>query len=189
MGIKRYFQVAPRTDLIGIGVFAVSAALAAWTPEDILARPWVKVYVDFMARLIPSVGGVPKFSPLPGVAQFYYAVMWLTVPLTFGSYIYIFVKAPPYRRNEVFRRAHGKIKWMAMVIFIPMVLYYAFNFLFLGEPPGSRLVRFQMSSRFGLGFVGTCEFIAMGMVAGFWVILILNWRRFLLQKTSEISEA
>lgn len=190
MRLKRYFQTAPRTDLIFIGIFAVlfavSAAVAAWTPDDILTRPWARAYVDLVAGLIPAVESVPEFSPLPGVAQFYFAVMWLTVPATCGIYIYVFVKAPSYRRNEVFRRARGKLKWMAVVILLPPVLYYGF---YLNFPAGTQVVRLLMSSpRFGLGFVGICLFISMPMFAGFWVILILNWRRLLLQDTSDVDK-
>lgn len=193
MDLKRYFQTAPRTDLIFIGafaaLFAVSAAVAGLTPEDILIRPWARVYVDFVAGLIPAVARVPEFSPLPGVAQFYFAVMWLTVPLMFGIYIYVFVKAPPYRRNEVFRQARGKLKWIGMVIFLSVLLYYGAYLQPLGTPPGAWLTRLQMSSRFGLGCYGGMEFGAIPMAAGFLVILVLNWRRLLLQKTSDTSSS
>lgn len=182
MDIKRYFQTAPKTDLIVVGtcavLFAMSAVVAAWTPEDILTRPWARAYVDFIARLIPAVERVPKFSPLPGVAQLYFAVMWLTVPVVFGICIYAGVKAPEHRRNEALRKIRGKLGWIGLVVFIPIILYYGFHLQFLGNPPGPRQLRFQMSSRFGLGFIGAFEFCGMPMLAAFWFMLIRNWRRF-----------
>lgn len=184
MRLKRYFQTAPRTDLIFIGIFAVlfavSAAVAAWTPDDILTRPWARAYVDFVAGLIPAVESVPEFSPLPGVAQFYFAVMWLTVPVMFGICIYGGIKGLEHQCNGALRKVRGKLKWIGVVIFLPVFLYYALYLKFLGHFPGPRLTRLLVSSRCGLEFFGAFELVAPCLLDSG----SANWRRLLLRETA-----
>ncbi len=136
------------------GYFTIGVLLAFVIPDGILAYPWAANFVSWMAGFIPQIAKAGARSPIPGIAQFYSAVMWLLAPLVL---IVLLRNISEYSLSlgaEEFR----KHKWFMLffaVIFIPVAMYYAY------AEPGSgmgRMSRAMLSSRAGLGLLHSMTF-------------------------------
>lgn len=71
--------------LVAWAILSAGAALALFMPVDILDIDWLKAAVKQTANFIPMIKRLEVDFELTQVAQLYYSVMWLCLPVFFYS--------------------------------------------------------------------------------------------------------
>ncbi len=147
------------------GYIAFGFLLALFIPENILEQPWAAAFVAWMADYIPQIAEAGIHSPIPDVAQFHSAVMWLLIPIVF----IVLVRNISDNMLSQSEKEYRKRKWFmlfGMVIFVPVVIYFLYDSPASG--PG-RISQAALSSRLGLGLMqsmtfGAVPFFCFGLV-------------------------
>lgn len=141
--------------------FIFGAILAFTTPENILEKKWAQTLVETLS-FIPYVKGIGLYSPIPQVAQFFAAFMYLCslLPITV-----LLMTAKP-QVNEL--GSKFKVGQFAKYGF---VFYLVFPFLVLNAgvsaPSDTRLWLAETSSRLGLSILGSMHvFSALFLISG-----------------------
>lgn len=173
----KYFQTAPRSELIAAfgvyGFFVVGAILAAVTPADILNAPWAQNFVNEVAVFVPFVERVGKVSPIPQVAQFFSAVMWIFAIALLFICSYAALCNENRVKDRVIRQFQNKRLRMT---YFAIVCIYLIWFMYVYPVDGSsRLVRIMIGSRAGLGIFGSMSILSFAVFGLGLVILARYW--------------
>lgn len=155
------------------GYLPLGVLVGLLTPDDILTHLWARCYTDFMAKWLPYVAEVGRWTPVPAT-QFIAAVMNLVAIVVSISVMYVELK---YYLEEIIKRLNDqskKEKILAVLLYIPFFICAAYIVLFLApinHPPGRR-DRIMIGSNLGMGIYGSL-IIAGGWVAIAGVIMIV----------------
>lgn len=148
------------------GYLPIGILLGLLTPNDILTHPWARSYTDLMAKWLPYVAEVGRWTPVPAT-QFIAAVMNLVAIFVSISLMYVELK---YYLEEILKRLNDlskKKKILALFLYIPFFICAAYIVLFLApinDPPGRR-DRIMIGSNLGMGIYGSL------IIAGGWVAI------------------
>jgi hypothetical protein len=148
------------------GYLPIGILVGLFTPNDILTHPWARSYTDFMAKWLPYVAEVGRWTPVPAT-EFIAAVMNLVAIFVSISLMYVELK---YYLEEILKRLNDlskKKKILALFLYIPFFICAAYIVLFLApinHPPGRR-DRIMIGSNLGMGIYGSL------IIAGGWVAI------------------
>jgi hypothetical protein len=153
--------------------YTLALTVAFATPENILEYTWARWFVDLMS-FIPYVAKVGEVSPIPQIAQFTAAVMWLATPLMYVAFhrYMVRISEPPCSSSIKIKQAL-KLVFVFYVCCPAIVLTLAFLII------GPHALEIETSTRLGIGLLGTINMLAVAVLSASVVWSITNWRSLL----------
>lgn len=135
------------------GFFVVGLIIMPVLPDDVTSRYAVADrYADWVGSWIPMVDHIAALSRFPEVAKLYLALMWGIVP----AWVYMLFQVQEDRLISYEYHARHKIFFIfAYLVFLPMLVYFSVIFPVTSYADLPTLMKWAVSSRFGMVMIGT----------------------------------
>ncbi len=175
--LKRKDQLARNTILLYL---VTGLTVAFVTPENIMGYAWAQWFANLMS-FIPYVEKVGQASSAHQIAQFFAAVMCvLSVAIILPLWRSLYPLPAEIANRRI--RVRQTLKYAGTIFFMVWLLVWVIFY----PSFDTRLGRFQINSRIGMGMYGTIILGGMPFISLIVIKLIQNWRHIVYGDMDEI---
>ncbi|MDO8904345.1 hypothetical protein [Hydrogenophaga sp.] len=152
---------------------AIMGVIALLIPADVLQTyPWAVAFTDFMAARVPQIELITSLGIRPELNRFYYSVLWAMSP---GLFVLCCLMGWEGRQRTYpfWSLPFRKAVFLALVL--GAILFATANMGWMTNT-GNGVLRFILSNRFGMGYLGNIAYVAAPVMAASGIMnLIIGW--------------